>query len=100
MESAIAGASWVAGIMLGLWVRSRIGDDALAKTVHEGEYGLLYAGGRFQRVLPPGRYLTLLTTKTIFVLPKWQHFRLPSADRCDQRRQAGLRVSASAHVPD
>jgi regulator of protease activity HflC (stomatin/prohibitin superfamily) len=81
MESAIAVVIVVAGIMLGLWVRSRIGDDALAKTVHEWEYGLLYEEGRFQRVLPPGRYLTLLTTKTIFVLPKWQHFLyLPQID--------------------
>jgi regulator of protease activity HflC (stomatin/prohibitin superfamily) len=85
----------VAGIMLGLWGRSRIGHDALAKTVHEWEYGLLYVEGRFQRVLPPGRYLRLLTTKEIFVLPKWQQFLyVPQVDAISADKLI-FRVSAT-----
>jgi regulator of protease activity HflC (stomatin/prohibitin superfamily) len=95
MDHLLLVVAILAAVALGLWIRARIGDDAMAKTVHEWEHGLLYVEGRFQRVLPPGRYFKLLTTKEIFVLPKWQQFLfVPQVDVISADRLV-FRVSAT-----
>src|SRR5262245_5299968 len=41
-------------LRIGRWIRSRGG---LLATVYEWEFALRYVNGKFDRVLPPGRYL-------------------------------------------
>src|SRR5687767_6553665 len=91
----VVALGWLA---LRLW-QALVRPGALFTTVYDWEHGLLYVDGRFERVLPAGRYWTLsgLRRREIFTLRRTEQLEtvalvdVTSADRFVFR--AGATVS-------